>query len=312
MAQSFSASSLTSASHSGPARLRVLVTGAAGNIGSYFARHACDKYDLRLLVHNCDDKAKVNAVRPFGQVICGDIDNLERMKVFCGGAHTVLHLAGDPSPSATWESLLPSNIVGTYNTLVAAKAAGCQRVVYASSIHAISGYEPDVQVKTTDPVNPGDLYGVSKCFGEALCRYMAEKEGLSAIAVRIGAFQPLEAAEKREGLAMLDGFVSERDLQQLLERCIDAEETLKFALVHGLSGNRFNRMDISDTRELLGYRPQDDATKLNVATKNLKLSETVNTHSLSDKKEQSGLRDDLKSNPDATQDEPQRPVPTGF
>ena len=36
---------------------------------------------------------------------------------------------------------------------------------------------------------PGDLYGVSKCFGEALGRYMAEKEGL-ADRLRIGAFQP--------------------------------------------------------------------------------------------------------------------------
>ena len=31
--------------------------------------------------------------------------------------------------------------------------------------------------------------------GEALARYMAEKEGLSAICLRIGAFQPIKAAE---------------------------------------------------------------------------------------------------------------------
>ena len=86
-------------------------------------------------------------------------------------------MAGDPSPSATWESLLPTNIIGTYNIFVAAKAAGCRKVIYASSIHAVSGYPADVQVKTDEPVNPGDLYGVSKCFGEALGRYMAEQEG---------------------------------------------------------------------------------------------------------------------------------------
>ena len=32
-------------------------------------------------------------------------------------------------------------------------------MIYASSIHAISGYPKDTQVKTIDPVNPGDLYG---------------------------------------------------------------------------------------------------------------------------------------------------------
>ena len=52
-----------------------------------------------------------------------------------------------------------------------------RRIIYASSIHAVSGYPRTVQVKTHEPVNPGDLYGVTKCFGEALGRYMAGKEG---------------------------------------------------------------------------------------------------------------------------------------
>jgi len=102
-------------------------------------------------------------------------------------------MAGDPNPHATWRELREANIDGVYNIFVAAKAAGCRRVIHASSIHAVSGYPPDVQVKTSEPVNPGDLYGVSKCFGEALARYMAVQEGLSAITLRIGAFQPLES-----------------------------------------------------------------------------------------------------------------------
>src|SRR3712207_8094922 len=90
-----------------------------------------------------------------------------------------------------------------YHTFVAAKVAGCRRVIYASSIHAVSGYAADVRVKTSEPVNPGDLYGVTKCFGEALARYMAEKEGVSAICLRIGAFQPHESAESEKGISMM-------------------------------------------------------------------------------------------------------------
>jgi hypothetical protein len=37
---------------------------------------------------------------------------------------------------------------------------------------------------------------------------MAEKEELSVITIRIGAFQPVEAAQKEEGLSLLDAFVS--------------------------------------------------------------------------------------------------------
>jgi len=175
---------------------------------------------------------------------------------------------------------------------VAAKAANCRRLIYASSIHAVSGYPPDVQVKTSEPVNPGDLYGVSKCFGEAMGRYMAEQENLSVIAIRIGAFQSLEAARQENSISMLDAFVSHRDLNQLINRCIDVEN-MKFAVLHGLSNNRFKRLDISDARELVGYEPQDDLTEENPRLKELRLSETLSTHSVSGGDQKSGIREEL-------------------
>ena len=270
-------------------RRRVLVTGAAGNIGSYFAEHARDRYELRLMVRDGDDVAKI---KDFGETVTGTLDDLDFLKRACEGVDSVLHLAANPSPEGTWDSILEDNIKGTYNMAVAAKAAGCRRFVYASSIHAVSGYPEDVQVKPTDPVNPGDLYGVSKCFGEALGRYMAEQEGLSFIAVRIGGFQPLEYALSEKGLGMMDAWVSWRDLHQLLCRCIDTEG-IRWAVVHGLSDSRFKRLDISSARELLGYRPQDDMTELNPKLKGLELDETVQSHSLADGKK-SGLRAELR------------------
>ena len=289
MAQSFTASK-SLAKSTNDKRRTVLVTGAAGNIGSYFAEHSHKRYDLRLNVREVDEDAK--KIEKFGEIVVGDITDLERMKELCAGIDTVLHLAANPSPNTPWHDALNVNIVGTYNVFVAAKAAGCRRVIYASSIHAVSGYPADVQVKTSEPVNPGDLYGVSKCFGEALARYMAEQEGISAIALRIGAFQPREAAEKESGLSMLDAFVSQRDLNHLIECCIDVEN-LKFAILHGLSDNRFKRLDISDARVLVGYRPQDDATALNVKTRDLHLAETVQAHNLTDRRQKSGLRENL-------------------
>ncbi len=87
---------------------------------------------------------------------------------------------------------------------------------------------------------------------------MAEKEGVSAIAVRIGAFQPVQTVQQPSGLDLLDDFVSQQDLTQLLQRCIDTED-VSFAILHGLSDNRFKRLDISEARTLVGYAPQDDA-----------------------------------------------------
>jgi nucleoside-diphosphate-sugar epimerase len=292
MAQSFTAKHSEPLIKNQNKRRKVLVTGAAGNIGSYFAQNSGKKYDLRLMVHGDEDKEKVDPIRKFGEVVEGDIGDLARMKELCKGIDTVVHMAANPSPNADWNSVLNVNIAGTYNTFVAAKAAGCRRVIYASSIHAVSGYPKDVQVKTTDPVNPGDLYGVSKCFGEALARYMAEQEGLSAICLRIGAFQPIEAAKAESGIGMLDAFVSQRDLNQLLERSIEAEN-LRFGIFAGLSDNRFKRMDITDARELLGYAPQDDLTEVNVVLKKLKLDETVSAHNLTDDRQKSGIEKEV-------------------
>src|SRR5688572_21681716 len=299
MAQSFTASdtgSLACEPHAGRPRRKVLVTGAAGNIGSYFAEHSHEKYDLRLMVRGDEKPEKIERVREFGELARGDITNLDDMKRVCAGIDTVLHLAANPSAFATWDELLAPNIVGTYNTFVAAKAARCRRVIYASSIHAVSGYPADVQVKTIEPVNPGDLYGVTKCFGEALARYMAEQEGLSAICLRIGAFQPREAAEKFDSIEMVDAWVSRRDLNQLIERSIDVVE-LRFAVFHGLSNNRFKRLDISDARQLVGYAPVDDLTEVNPQMKKLHLRERVGGHNVKDDPAKSGIREEPKPAP---------------
>lgn len=247
----------------------VLVTGAAGNIGSYFAKHSQDKYQLRLMVHQEADTAEMSA---FGETIVADLADREQLRRACDGIDTVVHLAGDPDPAAGWDSLLEANICGVHSIFTAAKAAGCRRVIFASSIHAVSGYPASVQVKSSDPVNPGDLYGVSKCFGEALGRYMAEQEGLSVIALRIGAFQPIATVRDEESLPLVEAFVSQRDLTQLLQLCVD-DETLRFAIFNGLSDNRFKRLDITDAREMIGYAPEDDAFKEHPQLRSIHLDE---------------------------------------
>lgn len=267
-----------------PPRRRVLITGAGGNIGTYFAEHSHRKYELRLMLRDVDEASELEK---FGEVVTGDIRDLDQMKELCRDVDTVLHLAADSEPDATWSSLLPVNIVGTYNTFVAAKAAGCRRVVYASSIHAVSGYPPDRQVRASDPVNPGDLYGVSKVFGEAMGRYMAEQEGLSVIAIRIGWFQPHSSARQEMGFQMIDSWVSQRDLAQLLDLSIDVED-LQFAIFHGISNNQFKRLDISDAKALLGYQPVDDVMEEQPELEALNLPERME-----EQEPRSGIREDL-------------------
>jgi len=233
---------------------KVLVTGAAGGVGSAFAEYAKDRYELRLL--DKADGRRLEAIEAFGEVVVCDLTDLEGLKKACEGIDTVVHLGADPRTFATWESLLPNNIVGTYNMFEAARSQGCRRVIFASTMQTVSWHPWTLQVRPDDPVNPGNLYGATKCWGEALCRVHANN-GMSSIAIRIAAFQTLESIKSEHCDAPLWAFVSHRDLAQLISCCVD-DLTLQFGIFYGLSNNEFNKGDLSESRRILGYKPLDD------------------------------------------------------
>ena len=244
------------------ARRRVLLTGAAGVIGRAFFRATRDRYAFRLA-----DRVTIAAETLEGdeqnhEAIQLDMAELDACERACEQIDTVVHLAADANPAAPfYESLLDNNIKATFNIFRAARDQGCRRVIFASSAWVMGGYAADVQLAPEAGLRPVNLYGVSKCFGEAVAAYFAQAEGLSSIVVRIGAYDDgdadnwLRAAPHVRELAT---YVSARDLHQLLVRCIEAPD-IAFAIVHGLSENRFKRLDLTSTRELLGYAPQDDA-----------------------------------------------------
>jgi NAD+ dependent glucose-6-phosphate dehydrogenase len=52
---------------------------------------------------------------------------------------------------------------------------------------------------------------------------------------------------------------SQRDIVQLVERCVTAPDSLRFDVFFGQSDNRYNFVDIEHARQVLGYAPQDRA-----------------------------------------------------
>jgi uronate dehydrogenase len=263
----------------------VLVTGGAGKIGSGFAEAATDAYDLTLL----DLPGRFTGRHAgLGRIVEADLTDLAAVKDAVLDIDTVVHLGGERRPSAVWSELLPSNIVGTYNVVAAAVAAGCRRVVYASSVHAVSGHPDGAQIRETDPVRPGDLYGVSKCFGEALGSFAASTEGLSFVALRIGAFQEPDSLDEPGSGWMLRDFCAPTDLYRLLRRVIDAEG-IGFEIYNAVSGNAFTRLPMHKARHDLGFEPEYDAFELATSFRDAVHS----VGGLDDKIPLSGLRDDV-------------------
>jgi nucleoside-diphosphate-sugar epimerase len=237
---------------------KVLLTGAGGRIGSSFRQLAGEQYDFRLA------ERSLALIGDPGrhETIAFDVADLEACRQACRGIDTVVHLAGDPLAQADfYDSLLDNNIKGVYNIFRAAKEQGCRRVVFASSVQVIAGYPLDVQAHPESPVKPLNMYAVSKCFGEAVAHYFAAAEGLSSIAIRIGAFEGNNAHTSTPNARNLSAFISKRDLSHLITCCIETPH-VQFAIVHGVSDNRFKLLDISSTREIVGYTPQDDSFQL--------------------------------------------------
>jgi nucleoside-diphosphate-sugar epimerase len=239
---------------------KLLLTGAAGRVGSAFRQQVGDRYQMRLVDRSAD---QITDAGPH-EVIMADLADLPICQALCQGMQTVLHLAGDPSTTADfYGSLLDNNIKAVYNILRAAKEQGCQRVIFASSIQVIEGYPLDVQARPEMPMKPMNLYAAAKGFGELLCHHFSYAEGLSCIAVRIGAFANNPGWQTPGGVdgRNLSAFVSVRDLSHLFVQCIETPN-VQFAILQAVSDNRFKRMDISSTRETVGYAPQDDAFEL--------------------------------------------------
>ncbi len=238
----------------------VLLTGAAGQIGGGFRDwwhgHAREAYGLRLAVHRPLDDPRFEDVRVV------ELEQPEVVEAACQGVDTVIHLAANPEPTADFcEELIEPNIVGTYHLFEGARRAGVRRIVFASSVHAILAHPADYQVHAHDAPRPDCLYGATKVFGEALCAVYHHRHGMSCLAVRIGGYVPdAEVAKHRReaepGAQAIS--VSQRDLCQLLHRCVMAPSELGYAVLHGLSDNRFKRMELGSTRQAVGYAPQDD------------------------------------------------------
>lgn len=237
-------------------RKKVLVTGAAGRIGQVMRAGLRDRYDLRLMYHRTILEAEEGE-----EVVTGSIADITSMEAAVDGIDAVVHMAGDPEVSATWESVMEKNIQGVYCTYEACKNVGVKRIVFASTNHVTGFYEQEGVYTTPEmPERPDSFYGASKAFGEDLGRYYVDQFGLEVVCLRIGSFQPETAVTERGSDRILSTWLSHRDCVQLVWRSIEAD--VRFGIYYGISGNTRGYWDIQNARKELGYDPEDDAERL--------------------------------------------------
>ncbi|MCZ6889028.1 MAG: NAD(P)-dependent oxidoreductase [Gammaproteobacteria bacterium] len=190
------------------------------------------------------------------------------------GQDFVIHLAATSSLEYTWEDILYPNVIGTYNVFEAARQAQVKRVVFASSGSITTGWEREepykaiVQGRYEDvppawPMithetlpRPFGLYGCSKLWGEGLARHLSDTSDLSIICIRIGEVVEEDRPTNNRRFSM---WCSHRDLLQIVVRCLQAPDTLRFDIFYAVSDNKWNYRDISHAKDVLGHEPEDQA-----------------------------------------------------
>ena len=212
---------------------------------------------------------------PGAKSFVGDIAEFEQIRPAFEGQDAVVHLAANPDAQGSWESNLRSNFIGTYNVFEAARQAGVKRVVFASSNHATGGYYLDApwkhivagefdKVQRPYPlvdesmrIRPDGYYGTAKAYGEALGSYYLDYHGVQSIHLRIG--WVMRGNDPTFSPFALAIWLSYRDAVQIVQRALDAPDSLPYAIVYATSDNRWKIFSIENARKVLGYQPQDGA-----------------------------------------------------
>jgi uronate dehydrogenase len=247
--------------------MRVIITGAAGEIGSHLIEELSGIHDLCLI-----DQRPV----PGRASITGDLSTrysrthwrhwwkstghprwVEGFK----NADVVVHLALDQRPEVAEYQLLLNNINITANVIEAAALNRVSRVVFASSNWAVKALEHEMapscyvsdgpKIGSDAPPRPITSYGLAKAFGEISGRMAVDRGQLgSFVAVRIGSFLAFPPEDERR-----TRWIGVQDIRSLLRRCVESEFS-GFHVVYGVSAQPNSPYDLSYTRKLLYWQPR--------------------------------------------------------
>jgi uronate dehydrogenase len=222
----------------------VVVTGAAGGIGTRLRQLLPAVYpDIRW-----SDRVAPADLGARETFVPADLTVLSEVEAALDGAQGVVHLGGH-SVEGSWDTILNANIIGCYNLFEAARRRGVERVVFASSNHAIGFYPRQRRIGTHDPVRPDSRYGVSKAFGEALGALYAYKHGLRVTSIRIGNF-----GETPLDLRRMSIWLKPEDLVQLIRIGLEHPD-IRCEIFYGASDNARGWWDNAAAFRF-GYRPQ--------------------------------------------------------
>lgn len=193
--------------------MRVLITGAGGNLGRVLAPALAEKGHKPVLM----DYRPIET--PY-QFIQGDVTRSEDVRAAVKNVDVIVHAAAlhgihlsNHSRGDYWNL----NVAGTFNVYEAAREADVKKILLCSTMgvygESIKDIDNGFAVVTEDlSLLPRDFYGESKKLCEDLAEFYSRAHGIRTIAYRLGMFVPENFV--RYGFRLLKGGVDDRDVAQ--------------------------------------------------------------------------------------------------
>ena len=243
---------------------RLLLTGAGGRLGSYL-REPLSQLCTELV--STDIKNEIGPLCKNEKFISADLAKFDEVLPLTEGVTMICHF-GAVVDELPFDNLLGPNFIGSYNIWESARRNSVQRVIYASSIHAVGMYSKTKTITPSTHHKPDGFYGLSKCFTEDLAKMYFDKNGIEAVCLRIATCAPVTTARS------LTSWLSYDDLVLLVTRSIDSIST-EFSIIYGVSKNDRKNIDNSEAGHI-GFLPQDNAEEYALQIFGSDLTEELN------------------------------------
>jgi nucleoside-diphosphate-sugar epimerase len=219
-------------------RVRYLVTGGAGFIGSHIVRRLVGEGELVRVVDNLStgQSIRLNTVRDSIEFVEGDLADDRVSDEVVRDVDYVLHQAAVPSVQRSLYDPIGTNranVTATLNLLESCRKARVRRLVYAASSSAYGDTEvlPKTEEMTTNPLSP---YALQKLVGERYCKLYYDLYGLETVSLRyFNVFGP-DQDPHSEYSAVIPKFITKLLAKQPITVYGDGEQSRDFTYVQNV------------------------------------------------------------------------------
>ena len=234
--------------------MKVLITGSEGGVGQAVGR------ELLSAGHQVFGFDRLATDQWTGHTV-GDLLDRTAVSAATEGMDAVIHLAATPDEADFIDELIEPNVRGLYHVCDAARIHGVGRLVLASSIQVVTGHDWSRLVTLEDGPKVVNHYALTKLWAESLGEMYSRIYNMSIIAARLG-WLPRAHDHAEELLASpvgTDVYLSHTDAGRFFRACVEADlPAPRFEILFAMSNALGKtRIDLSRTREIVGYEPQD-------------------------------------------------------